>query len=57
MSHISIMLVKDKIKAYKNQKCMECGKLTEYIYIYTPNCVSNTKSWKLCLDCAYNILK
>ena len=57
MLHISTMLVKVKIKAYKNQKCMECGKLTEYIYIYTPNCVSNTKSWKLCLDCAYNILK
>jgi len=44
-------------KAYKNQKCMECGGVIMKILkgtmtVSTPNCASDSKSWRLCEKCA-----
>lgn len=43
-----------KIKAFRNQRCQECGRPIDEMYVVSPKCVKD-KEWKLCGKC-YNKL-
>lgn len=46
------MKIEEK-KAYKNQKCMECGTVINgNMRVATLSCASKAKGWRLCEKCA-----